>query len=123
MGKKKLETNTAILPDLGLRDEAIPEIDVMKIAGDKEAFIMFVNLVKSRDATYIDAMEKLRKYEKKAEDRKSATIIMLFSEIILAMGTGGFFYGSNFEYALPATFVILTGILVAILGLYFNFKE
>ncbi len=119
--KKEEFCSTSVLPDLGIEFNEGFKYDIKKIRQSEDAFLMFLNLVGSRDKEYTKTKKELEKYQRLAQNRKAATIIMTVAELVLAIGTGGIF--SVEKYAVLFGLIIAVGILLTFIGLYFTFSD
>ena len=117
---------TAELEHIGIEKDKIPDIDLMKIKENEEAFKLLLHAYKTsgRECDRLNTENKELKNEiihlkiGNAE-KKNAVVTLTIAEIITSIGLGGIFS----SHILMSVLMILCGLSLTAYSLYLNFKK
>ena len=119
-------STTAELEDIGIKEEDIPDIDLMKIKENEEAFKLLLHAYKtsSKECDRLNLENgKLRKEIENLKignsEKKNAVVTLTIAEIITSIGLGGIFS----SHILMSVLMILCGLGLTTYSLYLNFKK
>lgn len=117
---------TAELEHIGIEKDKMPDIDLMKIKENEEAFKLLLHAYKtsSRECDRLNAENKELKNEiihlKIGNvEKKNAVVTLTIAEIITSIGLGGIFS----SHILMSVLMILCGLSLTAYSLYLNFKK
>ena len=124
--------DTCVLDDLNIVYETTP-ISYEDIRENEKTFQVFLNEVKTRDETYKSAIKNTQKLQEKLEkaneqisclrektiERRDSVIFMAIAEFLLSVG----FSGIISEKPILSDSLIIIGVLLSVVSLYFNFKK
>ncbi len=117
---------TSELEHIGIEKEDVPDIDIMKIKDNEEAYKLLLNLYKTSSKECDRLMLENGNLKKEIErlkigntEKRNSVIALTIAELITSIGVGGIFT----SHVIMSALVIICGLSLTAFALCLNFKK